>query len=92
MLSYSFCIGRKWLREGPTPVTWDNLIQVLRDCGLQTLADYVQDTHRHLVTLYHPLASFPGLPAKRSLYAASSLRMQTVLCAWSETSREVDVG
>ena len=38
-------ILRKWLQEEPTPVTWDNLIQVLRDCGLQTLADYVQDTH-----------------------------------------------
>ena len=36
----------KWLQEGPTLVTWDNLIQVLRDCGLQTLADYVRDTHR----------------------------------------------
>ena len=34
-------ILRKWLQEGPTPVTWDNLTQVLRDCGLQTLADYL---------------------------------------------------
>ena len=32
-------ILRKWLQEGPTPVTWDNLTKVLRDCGLQTLAD-----------------------------------------------------
>ena len=32
----------KWLQEGPTPVTWDNLIQVLRECGLQTFADYVR--------------------------------------------------
>ena len=40
---------RKWLQEGPTPVTWDNLIQVLRECGLQTLADYVQDTHREVI-------------------------------------------
>ena len=32
-------ILRKWLEEGPTTVTWDNLIQVMRDCGLQTLAD-----------------------------------------------------
>ena len=38
-------ILRKWLQEGPTPVTWDNLIQVLRKCDLQTLADYVRDTH-----------------------------------------------
>ena len=42
-------ILRKWLQEGPTPVTWDNLIQVLRDCGLKTLADYVQDTHRKVI-------------------------------------------
>ena len=42
-------ILRKWLQEGPTPVTWDNLMQVLRDCGLQTLADYVQDTHRKVI-------------------------------------------
>ena len=39
----------KWLQEGPTPVTWDNLIQVLRDCGLKTLADYVRDTHRKVI-------------------------------------------
>ena len=32
-------ILRKWLQEEPTPVTWDNLIQVLRDCGLKRLAD-----------------------------------------------------
>ena len=42
-------ILRKWLQEGPTPVTWDNLIQVLRDCGLKTLADYVRDTHRKVI-------------------------------------------
>ena len=42
-------ILRKWLQEGPTPVTWDNNIQVLRDCDLQTLADYVQDTHRKVI-------------------------------------------
>ena len=42
-------ILRKWLQEGPTPVNWDNLIQVLRDCGLQTLADYVRDTHRKVI-------------------------------------------
>ena len=28
----------KLLQVGPTPVTWDNLIQ---DCGLQELADYL---------------------------------------------------
>ena len=39
----------KWLQEGPTPATWDNLIQVLRDCDLQTLADYVRDSHRKVI-------------------------------------------
>ena len=39
----------KWLQEEPTPVTWDNLIQVLRDCGLKRLADYVRDTHREVI-------------------------------------------
>ena len=47
-------ILRKWLQEGPTPVTWDNLIQVLRDCGLQTLADCTRESskrgHTPLVT------------------------------------------
>ena len=42
-------ILRKWLQEGPTPVTWDNLIQVLRDCDLKTLADTVRDTHRKVI-------------------------------------------
>ena len=42
IVTYILC---KWLQEGPTPVTWDNLIQVLRKCDLQTLADYVRDTH-----------------------------------------------
>ena len=39
----------KWLQEEPTPVTWDTLTNVLRDCGLQTLADYVRDTHREVI-------------------------------------------
>ena len=43
----------KWLQEGPTPVTWDNLIQVLRDCGLQTLADYVQDNHGKVILTFN---------------------------------------
>ena len=42
-------ILRKWLQEGPTPVTWDNLMQVLRDSRLQTLADYVHDTHGEVI-------------------------------------------
>ena len=42
-------ILRKWLQEGPTPVTWDNLTQVLRDCCLQTLAEYVEHTHREVI-------------------------------------------
>ena len=35
-------ILKKWLQQAPTPVTWDNLIKILRDCGLTTLADEVQ--------------------------------------------------
>ena len=42
-------ILRKWLQEGPTPVTWDNLTQVLRDCNLQTLAKCVEQTHREVI-------------------------------------------
>ena len=37
-------ILKKWLQKEPTPVTWDNLIRVLRDCGLTPLAKYVQNT------------------------------------------------
>ena len=44
-------ILRKWLQEGPTPVTWENLTQVLRDCCLQTLAQYVEHTHREVIQL-----------------------------------------
>ena len=50
-------ILRKWLQEGPTPVTWDNLTQVLRDCCLQTLALYVEHNHREVIHLLAP-ASF----------------------------------
>ena len=46
-------ILHKWLQEGPTPVTWDNLIQVLRDCGLQTLADYVQDNGGKVILTFN---------------------------------------
>ena len=42
-------ILRKWLQEGPTAVTWDNLIQVLRDCNLQTLTKCVEQTHREVI-------------------------------------------
>ena len=42
-------ILRKWLQEGPTPVTWDYLTQVLRDCCLQTLAKCVEQTHREVI-------------------------------------------
>ena len=42
-------ILRKWLQEEPTPVTWDNLIQVLRDCNLQTLAKCVEQMHRAVI-------------------------------------------
>ena len=47
-------ILRKWLQEGPTPVTWDNLIQVLRDCCLQGLAQYVEHNHREVIHLLAP--------------------------------------
>ena len=50
-------ILRKWLQEGPTQVTWDNLIQVLRDCCLQELAQYVEHHHREVIHLLAP-ASF----------------------------------
>ena len=50
-------ILRKWLQEGPTPVTWSNLIQVLRDCCLQGLAQYVEHNHREVIHLLAP-ASF----------------------------------
>ena len=35
-------ILKKWLQKESTPVTWDNLIRVLRDCGLKPLAKCVQ--------------------------------------------------
>ena len=50
-------ILRKWLQEGPTPVTWDNLTQVLRDCCLQGLTQYVEHNHREVIHLLAP-ASF----------------------------------
>ena len=42
-------ILRKWVQEEPTPVTWKNLIQKLRDVELTALADYVQKNHREVV-------------------------------------------
>ena len=42
-------ILRKWIREVPTPVTWDNLITVLRDVKLSTLADDVKKHHREIL-------------------------------------------
>ena len=42
-------ILRKWIREVPTPVTWDNLIAVLRDIKLSTLADDVKRHHREIL-------------------------------------------
>ena len=41
-------ILKKWLQKEPTPVTWDNLIRVLRDCDLKPLAEYVQKYHQEL--------------------------------------------
>ena len=37
-------ILRRWLQKEPTPVTWDNLVRVLRDCDLQPLAEYIRKT------------------------------------------------
>ena len=42
-------ILKKWLQKAPTPVTWDNLIKVLRDCGLTTLADEVQKSCQEMI-------------------------------------------
>ena len=39
-------ILRIWLQEEPTPVTWENLIKVLKDADLNRLAGFVQKTHR----------------------------------------------
>ena len=39
-------ILQKWVREVPTPVTWENLIRTLREIELNALADYVQKTHK----------------------------------------------
>ena len=39
-------ILRIWLQEEPTPVTWENLIKVLRDADLNSLAGFVQQAHR----------------------------------------------
>ena len=47
----------KWIQERPTPVTWDNLTQLLRDCCLQGLAQYVEHNHREVIHLLAP-ASF----------------------------------
>ena len=42
-------ILRKWIREVPTPVTWDNLIAVLRNIKLSTLADDVKKHHQEIL-------------------------------------------
>ena len=42
-------ILRKWIRKSPTPVTWDNLIAVLRNIKLFTLADDVKKHHREIL-------------------------------------------
>ena len=39
-------ILRTWLQEEPTPVTWENLIKVLKDAELNSLASFVQQAHR----------------------------------------------
>ena len=42
-------ILRKWIRESPTPATWDNLIAVLRNIKLSTLADDVKKHHQEIL-------------------------------------------
>ena len=42
-------ILKKWLQQEPTPVTWDNLTKVLRDCGFITLANEVQNTCQEMI-------------------------------------------
>ena len=39
-------ILRKWLKEKSTAVTWENLMQKLREVGLNTFADDIEKTHR----------------------------------------------
>ena len=41
-------ILKKWLQREPTPLTWDNLIKVLRDCNLKPLAKHVDNNHQKL--------------------------------------------
>ena len=41
-------ILKEWLQMEPTPVNWDNLIQILRQCGLKRLAQHVQGAHQTL--------------------------------------------
>jgi GTPase SAR1 family protein len=41
-------ILKKWLQEMPTPVTWGNLIQMLRQTELNKLADDVERNHRDI--------------------------------------------
>ena len=40
-------ILRRWLTDEPTPVTWENLIEVLKMSGLNTLASEVQEYRRN---------------------------------------------
>ena len=42
-------ILKKWLQKETTPVTWDNLIKVLRDCNLTQLAEHVEKNHPKLI-------------------------------------------
>ena len=41
-------ILQKWIRQKPTSVTWDNLMQTLRETELNALAEDVRRTHREL--------------------------------------------
>ena len=39
-------ILQTWVRKGPTPVTWENLIKILKDTKLNALANYVKKNAR----------------------------------------------
>ena len=40
-------ILEEWLAGGGKPCTWETLIEVLRECKLNTLADKIEDTKMH---------------------------------------------
>ena len=51
-------ILREWLTREPTPVTWENLMQILRDSGLNRLAKDVNDSLQQRGGNYIPQCNF----------------------------------